>query len=155
MTFNNARSFKFFRLLYLKLCRINDTPQKIALGIGLGVFSAIIPGTGPLAALFLAFIFRANRASALLGSLLVNTWFSLLILLPAIKLGAGILGLNWQVIYQEWVSLLKGPNKASLFKLPILKIAFPVILGYLLIAFCLALFSYLFALAIIKIKPHR
>jgi len=63
----------FFQLLYLKLIKINDTPQKIAFGFGLGVFSGIFPGTGPLAALFLALILRANRASALLGSLLTNT----------------------------------------------------------------------------------
>ena len=68
---------EYLRLILAKLFNINDTPHKIALGLGLGVFAGILPGTGPIAAIFLALAFRANRASALLGSLLTNTWLSL------------------------------------------------------------------------------
>ena len=62
--------------IFDKLFKINDSAEKIALGVGLEVFSGLMPGTGPTAALFLAFIFRANRAAALLGSMLTNTWLS-------------------------------------------------------------------------------
>ncbi|MDD5109551.1 MAG: DUF2062 domain-containing protein, partial [Candidatus Omnitrophica bacterium] len=58
---------KILNFLFSKLFKINDTAGKIALGVGLGVFSGLMPATGPLAALFLAFIFKANRAAALLG----------------------------------------------------------------------------------------
>ncbi|MDI6606430.1 MAG: DUF2062 domain-containing protein, partial [Candidatus Omnitrophota bacterium] len=78
---------RLFRLFYLKVFRINDSPRKVALGMGLGVFSGILPGTGPIAAVCLAFIFRANRAAALLGSLITNTWLSFFIFLVAIKTG--------------------------------------------------------------------
>jgi uncharacterized protein (DUF2062 family) len=91
----------FFRLLYIKLFKINDSPQRIALGLGLGVFLGIIPGTGPLAALFLALLFRVNRASALLGSLLTNTWLSIVTFLLAIKVGSFIMRLNWQSVYAD------------------------------------------------------
>ena len=68
--------FKLLQFLFDKLFKINDTPQKIALGFGLGVFAGIFPGTGPVAAILLAYVFRANRASALFGSLFTNTWLN-------------------------------------------------------------------------------
>jgi len=141
---------KFFELLYIKLVKINDSPQKIALGLGLGVFSGIFPGTGPLAALFLAFFLRANRASALLGSLLTNTWLSFVTFLLAIKLGSGLFGVDWQKLYADWASFLRGFNWSVLFKLSILKIILPVMVGYLLIAFCLGLLVYLTTFLVLK-----
>ena len=60
---NNIKNF--LRFVYAKLFSINDTPNKISLGLGLGVFAGILPGTGPIAAVFLALVFRANRASGL------------------------------------------------------------------------------------------
>jgi uncharacterized protein (DUF2062 family) len=123
---------EFFRLLYIKLFKINDSPQRIALGFGLGVFLGIIPGTGPLAALFLALLFRVNRASALLGSLLTNTWLSIVTFLLAIKVGSAIMHLDWQVVRQGWMLL-------------------PVILGYFIVSFSLGILVYLVTLIILKI----
>jgi len=146
---------KFFNALYVKLFKINDSPQKIALGVGLGVFAGIFPGTGPLAALFLAFIFRVNRASALLGSLLTNTWLSFVTFLLAIKAGSAILGIRWQEVHQDWDYFLKSFNWQSLFKLSVLKVILPVITGYLVIAFCLGLLAYLVTLIIIVKIRHE
>lgn len=137
-------------LFYHKLFKINDTPQKIALGLGLGVFSGILPGTGPLVGLFLAFIFRANCASSLLGSLLTNTWLSFLTFFAAAKIGAATLGLNWQQVQRDWNYFLKEFHWLSLLKLSALKIILPIIAGYLEIAFCLGLFAYLAALTVLK-----
>jgi uncharacterized protein (DUF2062 family) len=123
---------EFFRLLYIKLFKINDSPQRIALGLGLGVFAGIIPGTGPVAALFLAFIFRVNPASALLGSLLTNTWLSFVTFILAIKVGSAIMHLDWQVVRQGWILL-------------------PVILGYFIVSFSLGILVYLVTLIILKI----
>lgn len=141
---------RFSKFIYLKLFRINDTPQRIALGLGLGVFSGILPGTGPIAALFLAFILGVNRASALLGSLLTNTWLSIVTFLLSIKIGSAILKLNWQNVYQDWKLILKNFHWPDLFKLTILKIILPVILGYFIIAFCLGFVVYLVALVTIN-----
>jgi len=149
------RIYSVLRPLYDKIFKINDSPQKIALGVGLGIFSGILPGTGPAVALFLAFIFRVNRASALIGCLFTNTWLSFVIFFLAIKAGSVMLGIKWQQVYQNWNNFLKEFHWASLFKLSILKIIFPIVLGYLVIAFCLGLIAYLITLLIILRVKHR
>lgn len=144
---------EFLNLLFIKLFKINDSPQKIALGLGVGVFSGILPGTGPVAALFLALLLRVNRASALLGSLLTNTWLSFLTFIFAIKLGSAILGIEWQKAHWELTCFLKTFNWSGLFRLSILKVIFPAILGYSVIAFSLGFLAYLITLIIIlKLK---
>lgn len=97
-----------FRLIYTKLFRINDSPQKIALGFGLGIFLGILPGTGPVAALFLALLFRVNRASALLGCLLTNTWLSIVSFLFSIKVGSAIMRLDWHHVQDDYLQTLKN-----------------------------------------------
>lgn len=143
------RRREFFRLLYIKLFKINDSPQRIASGLGLGVFTGIIPGTGPVAALFLAFIFRVNRASALLGSLLTNTWLSIVTFLLSVKVGSAIMDSSWQEAKEQWLLFLKDFRWLSLFKLSVLKLILPVISGYFIVAFCLGFLTYLITLAII------
>lgn len=148
--------FRFFKLIYLKLFRINDTPQKIALGAGLGVFSGILPGAGPLAALGLAFIARANRASALLGSLLTNTWISFLTFFLAIKTGSCLLRISWHQAHQNWSVFLREFRWRSLAELSALKIIFPVLLGYLVIAVVAGASVYLITFVLVtKIKRRH
>jgi len=142
--------FRFFKFIYLKLFRINDSPQRIAIGFGLGVFTGILPGTGPLAALFLAFIFRVNRAAAFLASLATNTWLSILIFLLSIKAGSAIMKLNWHNVYQNITALFKDFNWQIFFKISVVKMLFPVILGYLIISFGAGLISYITVLVIIN-----
>ncbi len=62
------------RLLYLKILRIDDPPEKIARGAAIGVMMGILPtfGLGIVLSLILAFILRANKAAAVLGSLIMN-----------------------------------------------------------------------------------
>lgn len=140
---------------YQKLFKINDTPQKVALGFGLGVFAGILPGTGPLAALFLAFIFKANRASALIGSFLTNTWLSFVTFLLAIRIGSAIFRVSWQALKNEWVKTVTHLTWQGLFSASILKTILPVISGYFIISFCLGVISYLIALVILKSNPSN
>ena len=142
--------------LYEKLFKINDTPQKVATGFGLGVFTGILPGTGPLAALFLAFIFKANRASALLGSLLTNTWLSFVTFLLAIKTGSAIFKVSWQGLKSDWAEASSHWHWQDLFNASILKIILPVLSGYLVVSLSLGLISYLTVLIILKMSlPAR
>jgi len=97
-----------FKLIYLKLFRIDDTPQRIALGLGIGVLLGILPGSGPIAALFLAWVLRVNQASALLGSLFTNTWLSIVTFILSIKVGSIITKLNWQDVQRDWMLFLKN-----------------------------------------------
>ncbi|MFA4888205.1 MAG: DUF2062 domain-containing protein [Candidatus Omnitrophota bacterium] len=148
---------KFLKTLWEKLFLINDTPQKISLGLGLGVFSGIFPGSGPVAAIFLALTFRANRAAALIGCLLTNTWLSFVSFLLALKIGAFIFGVSWSVIYQDWIVFTKGFRWQNLFKLSVLEIILPVLSGYMAIAFICGVITYLTSLIIINVfkKNHK
>jgi len=146
------RSLKF---IYIKLFRIHDTTQRIALGLGLGVFLGIIPGTGPLAAIFLALVFRVNRAASLLGSLLTNTWLSIVTFLLSIKVGSAIMRVSWQDTRQNWIEFLKNFRLRDLWQLSTLKIIWPVIIGYLVVAFFLGAATYLIALIIVRQKKRR
>ena len=114
--------------LYERLVRMDDSPQRVALGFGVGVFLGLLPGTGPLAALAVAFVFRLNKAAALLGSVLTNTWLSFVTFALALKIGSALLGVNWS-------------GDASLVN--VLK---PLLVGYAVVGFGCALVAYLMAL---------
>lgn len=149
---NYERFKKPFRLLYLKLVRTNDAPQKVALGFGLGVFAGILPGTGPIAAIFLASIAKVNRAAALLGSLVTNTWLSFVTFLIAVKIGSWATGGNWQDIKEKWSELFRHFSLGALFKASVLKIMLPVMLGYFVVAVCCGLISYLAIMLIMTLR---
>jgi len=146
---------RFLRLIYLKFFRINDTPQKIAGGLGLGVFMGILPGTGPIAALVLSLAFRVNRAAALLGSLITNTWLSIVTFLLAVKIGGQIMNLDWRKLQEQWLYLFKDFHWASLFQSSVINIILPVIIGYFIIAFCLGIAVYLAALLVLTIAKKK
>lgn len=63
-----------FRYTYLRLVRVGGDPVHIALGFSLGVFLGVFPtfGIGIPLSLLLASVFRWNRVSAVLGSLVMN-----------------------------------------------------------------------------------
>lgn len=147
---------RFLKLSYIKLCRINDSPQKIAQGLGLGVFLGVMPGVGIIAALVMASLLRMNRASAALGALLTNTWSSFIIFIFSIKVGALVLNLKWQEVHQNWIMLLKDFHWASLLKISVLEVIFPIAVGYLIISLLFGIIAYILALiAITRIKNIR
>ncbi len=145
---------KIINFVFAKLFYLNDSAQKIALGVGLGVFSGLLPGMGPAAALFLAFIFRANRAAALLGSMLTNTWLSLVTFILAIKVGSVILQLHWQAVHQKAQGLIHDFSWIKFFKLSFLEVLLPVMVGYLIIGLFLGIISYLITFLIIRRNTH-
>ncbi len=145
---------KIINFIFAKLFYINDSAQNIALGVGLGVFSGLMPGSGPAAALFLAFIFRANRAAALLGSILTNTWLSLVTFILAIKIGSVILKLHWQEVYQKAQGLIHDFHWVKFFKLSFLEVLLPIIAGYIIIGLFLGVISYFLTLLIIRRNAH-
>jgi uncharacterized protein (DUF2062 family) len=140
---------KFFAHIYFQLFKIDDSAQKVALGFGIGVFLGVFPGTGPLAALFCAWLFRLNRASALLGSLLTNTWISLVIFLLAVKAGSAVMRVGWQEVHKAGLDLIKDFHWAKLWSVSIGKIALPLLIGYTLIGLVLGLLAYLITLILL------
>jgi len=67
---------RWARYQYVRLLRINDTPEKIAGGLALGVAIGILPsfGLGIIVAVFVAGFIGVNKASALIGTLIMNPW---------------------------------------------------------------------------------
>ena len=147
-----SRIYGFF---YEKLFKINDSAQRIALGFGLGVFLGIFPGTGPVASLFLAVILRINRASALIGCLLTNTWISFITFILAIKAGSVIMGTKWEQVYRDSAVYFETFKWANIFKLSVLKVVFPVFIGYISVGFCFGLLAYLVTQILILMFKHK
>lgn len=141
---------RFIRLVYLKVFHTHDSPHRVSCGLAIGVFSGILPGTGPIAALFLASFLKVNRASALLGSLLTNTWVSFAVPVVSIKIGALLTGLKWRQLYDSWSHI----HVDDFLKLSILQVLLPVMLGYLIIAGIAGIATYMVTLIVLKwIKP--
>jgi uncharacterized protein (DUF2062 family) len=140
---------------YLKLFRINDSPLKIALGFGLGAFVGVMPGVGPVIALFLAFLFRVNRASALLASILFNTWISFVALLLAIKVGSSVMGLNYQDVHFAWTGVIKDFKWEKLFDVTIVDVFVPIGVGYLIISLLFAVVAAVVVYAIVILIRNK
>ncbi len=149
------RFSRFLKLIYLKIFRINDSPLKISLGFGLGVFTGIMPGIGPLIALLLAILLRVNRASAVLGSLLFNTWTIIFLFLFAVKLGSLLMGLDYQGVYESWNALIKNFNWHNLFQASVLKTLLPIALGYLIISLASSIFMSALVYVIARARKRR
>lgn len=69
-----SRLRRWGRLVYLRLVRQNGEPEKVAKALGLGVFLGIFPtfGVGTLLAMLIAGWVNWNRASAALGTFIMN-----------------------------------------------------------------------------------
>ncbi|MCM8813612.1 MAG: DUF2062 domain-containing protein [Candidatus Omnitrophica bacterium] len=116
-----------------RVLHFNDTPLRVAAGFGIGVFTGIFPGMGPLAATVLATLFRASPAAALAGSLITNTWLSLFTLLASLQVGAWLTGLSVAALRQSWQDLLKDFSWQMIWDVSVVKIIVPVLLGYVVI----------------------
>lgn len=88
------------RLLYLRLMRINDPPERIARGAAIGVCMGILPtfGAGTILSFAVAFIFKANKAAAIIGSFIMNPVTSTFFWTFSIVLGGIILGADTSTI---------------------------------------------------------
>ncbi|MCM8780716.1 MAG: DUF2062 domain-containing protein [Candidatus Omnitrophica bacterium] len=149
------RILGFLHTLYIKLFKINDTPQRVALGLGLGVATGILPGTGPIAAIFLALLLRVNRASAIIGSLLTNTWLSFVSFFLALKIGSVIMGVDLQLLRDNWLNFIHNFHWLDLFKASALRIILPAIIGYTVVALGLGIVVYVIAWIILHINQEE
>lgn len=140
---------KTFNSVYKKFFLLNDSPQRIAMSFGLGVFLGILPFTGVLAAIAVAWFFRLNKAAAILGSVLTNTWLGFIVLGVAVHLSCVFLGINGYDIQLKFTQLIKDFHWSNLADASILKIVAAVTLGYLILSVILSLLAYVICLAII------
>ncbi len=148
------RISRFFKAVYLKLFRINDSPQKIAMGFGIGVFLGVLPFTGPIAALAMAFLLRVNRASALLGSILTNTWMSIPVFFFSARIGAFITGVKYQDLHSGWTLLVNGFRWEKLLDVGVYKVLLPILAGYAAVSLTIGIISYLLVFIVVKYAKH-
>ena len=136
---------KGYRYIYHQLLEINDTPCRKAVGLGLGVFLGIFPGTGPIAALVASTFLKVNKAAALLGSLLTNTWLSVVTFMLALKIGAKLTGASWQTISAQAKIHWDNFSWEDIFDISVSQIIYPLFLGYIVVGLCLGIAAALLA----------
>lgn len=78
------------------LLQLQDTPHRIALAFGLGIWIAFSPllGLHTVMALGAAFAFRLSRAALLLGAYVNNPWTIAPLYLAGTALGCALLGVS-------------------------------------------------------------
>jgi uncharacterized protein (DUF2062 family) len=78
------------------LLHVEDTPHRIALAFGIGVFIAFFPllGIHTAMALALSFAFRLSRVAILLGTWVNNPWTIAPMLMGGTLLGCALLGVT-------------------------------------------------------------
>jgi uncharacterized protein (DUF2062 family) len=144
-----------FKELRNKLLGINDSPHRIALGAGLGLFLGVFPGTGAIAAIVGAFIIRANKAAALAGALLVNTWINVVSFPAALAIGAFILRVDPRTIAQDWSQLTGHFTWQALWSLLLRDTVIVLLAGYMLIGLLLGIAGYFFTYTLIRKVRNR
>jgi uncharacterized protein (DUF2062 family) len=98
------------------LLHVEDTPHRIGLAFGVGVFIAFSPllGIHTLMALGVAFAFRLSRAAILVGAYINNPWTLAPLYMAGTLLGCALLGIpseglsqiNWQLHGWEFLNSL-------------------------------------------------
>lgn len=78
------------------LLQVEDTPHRIALAFGIGVWLAFFPilGIHTGLALLIAFLFRLNRAAMLVGVYVSNPWTLAPLYMAGTALGCEMLGVS-------------------------------------------------------------
>jgi uncharacterized protein (DUF2062 family) len=125
-----------------RLIKAKDTPHHIALGFAIGVFYGLFPLVGVIFTLVTAMIFRANKVAALVGVFVTNTWMSAILAVPSVQIGAKIFGLDWQAVWDDLRRYLFMSDFRDIFKVASKDVLIPTVVGFLVIAFCIALAGY-------------
>jgi uncharacterized protein len=144
---------RWMRHQYLKLVRINDSAEKIAGGLALGVVLGILPtfGLGIIIAIFLAAPLKLNRASAVIGTLIMNPWTAPFVWALSYLAGSLILGYDLSDTLGELRRLSAHPGLwRSLMTGRLIK---PYVIGNLVVTAALAAFFY--AVCLFSVRAYR
>ena len=144
---------EWLKALFLKLVKTNDTPHRIALGFAIGIFYGLFPFVGVLFTILTAILLKGNKVTALIGCFVTNTWLSVVLALPSVKVGSKIFGLDWKVVWSDMLCYLKISNVNDFFRAASSDVIIPSLVGFLTIALSISLLSYL--IVIFFIIRHR
>lgn len=141
---------RWVRYQYIKLVRLDDSPEKIARGFALGVVLGILPtfGLGVIAAIVLAGYLKINKASAVIGTFIMNPWTSPFFWALSYLTGSLLLGNN----LQETAALVKYlKTHEDIWKsLLAQRLLLPYIIGNIIITSASAATSYIACLYAVK-----
>lgn len=132
---------RHFKELLKRALKSNDSPKKVALGMGIGVLMAFSPlaGTQTISALGLSFVFKANKFSALAGTFFANPFTMPIFYFLELKLGKAILGYSLDLpsdIVNDIDGLLSLGSDVML----------SLAVGFLIVGTAAAVFAYLVTL---------
>jgi uncharacterized protein (DUF2062 family) len=137
------------RYVYLRLVRQNDEPHKVAKAAGLGVFLGIFPtfGVGAILAVLIATWVKWNRASAALGTLIMNPFFNPFFMSLSVVVGNLLVPSRFQITVESF----RGGKLWSGFLH-----AVPVyLLGNILVSTIFAVLAYWLTLGAVKAYRER
>jgi uncharacterized protein (DUF2062 family) len=134
---------------YQEFVQIKDSPQRIAIAFGMGVFLGILPFTGVVAAVALAWTFRLSKPAAVLGSLITNTWLSFVVFGLAVKMSGWVLGASGNELESKFQELIKNFQWQSLTDIYVLKIIGAIALGFFIVSLLFGVLAYGLCLAVI------
>lgn len=140
---------RFIRYILLRLVRVNDTPPKVAAGFSLGIFLGVFPTFGiaiPIAYL-LASLFRFNRASAVVGSLIMNPVTTPFFWSVSATVGGVIFSEDARVILKMW----EGGDRLGTFS----RATVIYLVGNLIVSAVVALGGYFFALNAVRVYRRK
>lgn len=114
----HVKTGRRLRLAYLRILRIDDPPERIARGAAIGVCMGIFPtfGAGIIFSLIGAFMLKANKAAAVLGSFIMNPLTSPVFWSLSIIVGSAVTGQDSHTIFNmiKTEGLLRGAGGAYL-----------------------------------------
>jgi uncharacterized protein (DUF2062 family) len=141
---------KRIKNFFSKFFLINDSPHKIAAGAALGLFMGTVPGEGVIATLVVASIFRFNRLSATIGVLVFNMWMTLIVAPIAAIVGGFLFQVNYLNIVSDFNRTYSLGWKYFLDDFFLLKIALPLMVGFIISAGIISFGFYLILLYLLK-----
>src|SRR3990172_2777 len=113
-----ARIGRRVKLIYLKILRIDDPPERIARGAAIGVAMGVLPtfGLGIILSLAFAFVLKANKAASVLGSFIMNPLTSPFFWTASLLTGSLLTGNDYSTIYAKVKEngFLTGAGEASI-----------------------------------------
>lgn len=140
---------RFGRYLMLRLVRVNDSPPKVAAGFSLGVFLGVFPtfGIAIPVSFALASLLRFNRASAVVGSLIMNPVTTPLFWSVSATVGGALFSEDSRMVMDMWEKgeMFKTFSKATLIYL----------MGNLIVSTVMAVAGYFFALRAVRAYRKR
>ena len=143
------------KTFFKKFLAIDDSPHKIALGAGLGIFFGIMPGEGVATTLVIATILRANKISATAGVLATNMWTTLFVLPFTATVGGFLFGISAQKLIAQFHQSIEFGWRYFFGVAAFRQVALPLLSGFVLVSGASAIFFYLAIYLFLKFKKPQ